>query len=321
MNQHRTLATIVLWMAALTPATAQISPGTGTAPTAPADASASITIPDGTAFHIQVATGYSSATSKVGDEINFTVVNSIWIDSIAVLSQGMLITGKVVEVVPARRGSRSGHVTVAFDQFTLPTGEAASIRATLKSRTAGDKTKSGLKTAGELAGYTVALPPGILIAPFFKGDEKTVANGADEVVYVNGPLRVNRAAANKQPPPSDAGLALLYYLGQRIDGQRFLYCGDIPLGSFMHGVSQIEMKPGAYWFSAKRGDPRPVKLDLEAGQYYFVQKEHGELVVKHFQANREFIDEHRSYTHDFDLSKVSDVEMRQLTAGPPSKRK
>jgi hypothetical protein len=81
------------------------------------------------------------------------------------------------------------------------------------------------------------------------------------------------------------------------------------------------MKPGTYWFSAKLSDPRPVRLDLAAGQYYFMRKEHGELVIKDFQSNYEFIEARRSYAYDRDLSKLPDTEMRELTAAPSRKYK
>ena len=38
-----------------------------------------IVVPDGTPFRVQLVKGYSSTTAKVGDIIQFTVVDSVWV--------------------------------------------------------------------------------------------------------------------------------------------------------------------------------------------------------------------------------------------------
>jgi hypothetical protein len=277
----------------------------------------SIVVPDGIPFRIQLVDGFSSATAKVGDTIKFTVAESVWFDGIAIVPKDMPLTGKVISVDPPRRGGRDGRVAIAFDGFKLPTGESASMRAMLKPRTAGEKTKSDLNKTAILATDTVMFAPGVVAIPFIKGTEETVPAGTDEVVYLDGPLNLNRKAASELKPPPDAGLAHIYYLDARYGFARTLYCGQESLGELVFAKTyNFTIRPGTYWFSVSQKNGPATKIEALAGHEYFIEKEHGVVVEKDFQQNQARLYKQKLGFTTHDLSTLPDNELRALAAEP-----
>ena len=293
----------------------------------------SIVVPDGTPFRIKLVEGYSSATLSVGDTIKYAVVDSVWEDGIAVIPQGMAITGKVVGVRHPRRG-RDGEVRIALEKFSLPTGEAATVRAILRPRTRprtrGGKTKEGAKVgieaAADITAITFMFPMITAAAPvmiFVKGHEEVVPAGGIRVMYLNGPLTVSREAAAKQEPPSDSGLAHVFYRDDRI-GKRTLFCGQRFLGpDYGNEVHRFNLKPGAYWFSTGRGSEKAVKMEVLENREYYLKREHGGLFVKDFQENQASLYDQIFYGPyrfvDQDLSKLPGDELKLLSAEPITK--
>src|SRR6266436_1068194 len=161
-----------------------------------------LALPDGTPIPIKVVNGFSSADAKVGDVIQFAVAFEVREGGVVVIPQRTGFAGKVVSVSPPHRGARNGQVKVAFDPLTLPTGETATVRSILKaphkSAKAAEAAADAAATASELF-ITAGVP---LLVLFKKGDEQVVPEGAVEVVYLNGPLRLSRKAVMAlQPTP------------------------------------------------------------------------------------------------------------------------
>lgn len=284
----------------------------------------SIVVPDGTPFRIKLAEGYSSATASVGDTIKYAVVDSVWEDGIAVIPQGMAITGKVVAVSRPRRG-HNGEVKIALGKFSLPTGEAATMRAILRPRTAGEKTKEGMEAAGDITAITFMFPMVIAAAPvtlFMKGDELVVPAGGITVMYLNGPLRVSREAAAKQEPAPDSGLAHIFYRDDRIGIGRTLslFCGQKSLGpAYGNEVHRINLKPGTYRFSMEKGNEKAVKMEVLENREYYLKREHRGLIVKDFQENQASLYNRKYRFVDQDLSKLPENELKLLSAEPITK--
>lgn len=281
-----------------------------------------IVVPDGTPFRVQLVKGYSSTTARVGDVIEFTVVDSVWVDQFPIIPQGMTLSGRVAFVTRAHRGGRNGQVGIAFDEFKLTTGQSATLRMVLKPRTTGDKAKTGLRVTGEAAAMVSVVGPLILVAPFLKGDEQFVGDEAIETVFLNGPLTINRNATTELVSPSDAGLTHIFYFDPHpsfhASSQRTLFCGQKALGKFNNAYTpyRFDMKPGTYWFSNGTTDEPPVKIDALADGQYLIEREHGRLSVKHFEQNRELIYTRRETVYAQNLSKLPEDELRLLRAKP-----
>jgi peptidoglycan hydrolase-like protein with peptidoglycan-binding domain len=74
-----------------------------------------------------------SKTSRVGDRFAATVTIPVYVDGTAVIPAGSIVEGRVTEVVPAKRMSRSGTIAVDFDELVLPNGWHARVVGSLTS--------------------------------------------------------------------------------------------------------------------------------------------------------------------------------------------
>ena len=84
------------------------------------EADESIVMPDGTPIRLQVVNGFSTATAKMGDLIEFIVPFAVRVDGIIVVPHGTLVNAKVLERTVPRRGSKDAVLNLAFEEFKLP---------------------------------------------------------------------------------------------------------------------------------------------------------------------------------------------------------
>ena len=277
----------------------------------------SIVVPDGIPFRIQVVKEFSSETAKMGDTIEFKVADSVWYDGIAVLPKDMPLTGTVSMVLRARRGARDGHVMVFFDGFNLPTGEPATFRSLQWPRTPGEKTKSDLNKTAIYSTDVIMFPPQLVVIPFIRGSEETVRAGTDRVVYLDGPLHLNRRALSELKSAPDAGLAHIYYLDSRYGFARTLYCGQESLGELNFGRTyRFDIKPGTYWFSVSQKAGEAAKIVAIADHEYFIEKTHGVVAQKDFHQNQVKLYSRKLGFESRDLSTLPDDELHALAAVP-----
>src|ERR1700739_2243924 len=164
--EHQTLLTFVLFLASLlaahcfesTPlnltAANRIMAG-ATVATAGAhpDLADSLVLPDGTPLYVKVAKAFSSESTTVGDEVDFAVAFEVRADGVVVIPQRTSLAGKVVSVSSARR-ARNGQVQIVYGALTLPTGETATVRPTLKPPHKGAK---AAQTAANATGTAVGV--------------------------------------------------------------------------------------------------------------------------------------------------------------------
>jgi hypothetical protein len=91
------------------------------------------TIPEGTIINLRMNRTLDSKTSRVGDRFAATVTIPVYVDGTAVIPAGSIVEGRVTEVVPAKRMSRSGTIAVDFDELVLPNGWHARVVGSLTS--------------------------------------------------------------------------------------------------------------------------------------------------------------------------------------------
>src|SRR5213593_4463197 len=77
-----------------------------------------LTVPQGTAIHITLLSGVSSATSQTGDTFTARTTDPVVVGNRVAVPEGSTIHGQVSDVVPARKGlkEKGGAITLAFDK-------------------------------------------------------------------------------------------------------------------------------------------------------------------------------------------------------------
>ncbi|MGO9403482.1 MAG: hypothetical protein ACLPVW_08435 [Terriglobales bacterium] len=190
------------------------------------------------------------------------------------------------------------------------------MRATSRPRHY-NKAKDTAEGTAEAAGVAVGLflMLGVpLVALLTKGDEQVVPAGTIEVVYLNGPLRVNRKSAVELQPAPSSGYAYVY-VGPQIS-VRNVFCGQTLLNDSREAL-QLELNPATYWFSTGDRKGQPARIEVAANREYYIGKNRRGLFAKEFQGTKG-----PSYRGlgvvNKDLTKLTPEEYRSLTAEPVS---
>lgn len=91
------------------------------------------TVPQGTVISMRMDSYLSSKTSRAGDKFKSTVTIPVYVSGKMVIPAGSIVEGRVTQVTPARRQSRSGTIAVEFDTLVFPNGSRVQIRGSLTS--------------------------------------------------------------------------------------------------------------------------------------------------------------------------------------------
>ena len=272
-------------------------------------------VPDGTSLRIKVAKGFSSENSQVGDVIDLAVAFEVRVGGVVVIPQRTTLAAKVVSVNRPHRGGKDGQVKVAYEAFTLPTGETATVRPILKPPNRGAKAAKGAADAtGTAVGlfFTAGVP---LLTLLSKGDGQVVPEGTIAVVYLNGPLSVSRKAAAALQPDPALGYAYVH-VSENVrvrtsDSLPKLFCGERLMKDSL-GELQLELPPGTYWFKTDNQRDRPARIDVLASHEYYVGRNRHGLLAKELQGKT--APAYRAHPLvDDDLTKLSPEEYRSLT--------
>jgi hypothetical protein len=93
----------------------------------------SLTLPEDSVIAVQMNATLTSRTAHVGDKFTATVTVPVYIDGATVIPAGSIIEGRITQVTPAKRMSRSGSIAVDFDDLVLPDGNRIRIVGVLTS--------------------------------------------------------------------------------------------------------------------------------------------------------------------------------------------
>ncbi|HLG15062.1 MAG TPA: peptidoglycan-binding protein [Blastocatellia bacterium] len=107
-------------------------------------------MPEGTVISMQMDRGLSSKTSRVGDRFSATVTTPVYVNRQVVIPAGTIVEGRVTQVTPAKRMSRSGTIAIDFDELVFPDGSRVGLVGTLTSD--DPATRSQIDDENEVAG-------------------------------------------------------------------------------------------------------------------------------------------------------------------------
>jgi hypothetical protein len=125
-----------------------------------------ILLPNQTAVHLKLGRELSSATAKVGEEVNFEVAEDVIMNGHIVIAKGAPAAGAVTDATPKGRMGKSGKLNLTVTSVQLADSEKAPLRS------------FGIDTsAGQKSGMTL---------PLAHGKDVTLAQGAEMTAYVDG---------------------------------------------------------------------------------------------------------------------------------------
>jgi hypothetical protein len=176
-----------------------------------------VTIPEGTEFKLQLHTTINSKTSKPGDRVLTTLLDTVSVEDTVVLSKGIRIDGHIGEVKAAARRGKGGYLTIVFDTVEMPSGEKIAIVGSLtevfSSEGGGDP---NVGPEGELKGRGPSLKKRAAIAagPAAAGGAAIAAGAtAAGIAAASGGI----VAAYLLPRGQEAALSAGSLVGMRLD--------------------------------------------------------------------------------------------------------
>jgi hypothetical protein len=168
-------------------------------PTVEAQQTLPFVLHDGTPLRLRLNRNVSSADAKVGESVDFEVLEDVKVNEVLVIARGSTALATVTEAVPKKRLARGGKLGVNIDSVRLVNDEKITLRA-VKGGSGGGHT--GIMVGGMVATAIVFFPA----APFFlfmKGKDITIPKGTEITAYVDGEVKLDPAKfAPKEAPPA-----------------------------------------------------------------------------------------------------------------------
>jgi hypothetical protein len=158
---------------------------------------------DTTPVKLRINRTISSGDSKVGDTVDFEVLQNISVNGTLVIPKGGLAYATVTEAQAKRRMGRAGKLDINIDYVKLVNGDKAALRA-VKEVQGGSHTVG--MTAGIVATSLVFFPA----APFFlfmHGKDISIPKGTEITAYVNGDAKLDIAKFQPVSPAPVQGSA------------------------------------------------------------------------------------------------------------------
>lgn len=137
---------------------------------------------DGTPIRLSLARTLSSADCRVGDRVDFKVVEPIVIDGVTVVPQGSIAWGKVAEAKHKRRMTRGGKLAIAIESVKLANSDKATLRA-VREATGGGHTAL---MSGAMIGTAIVFLPVTPVWLLMHGKDVQIPEGTEITAYVSG---------------------------------------------------------------------------------------------------------------------------------------
>ncbi len=157
---------------------------------------------DGTPVRLRLNRTLSSADAKVGDNVDFEVLDEIKVGDLIVIARGATALATVTEAQAKKRMARGGKLNVNIDHVRLVNNEKVALRAVKETKGGGH---TGAMTGAMVATGIVFFPAAPLFL-FMHGKDITIPKGTEITAYVNGDVKLDlekfRVAATGQQPVS-----------------------------------------------------------------------------------------------------------------------
>lgn len=159
---------------------------------------------DGTPVKLRITRNLSSADAKMGETVDFEVLEDVKIGETVIIPRGGIAWATVTEAEPKRRMGRGGKLNVNVDSVRLASGEKAALRA-VKDMQGGGNTG---KMTGAIVATSIIFFPAAPLFLFVKGKDITIPKGTEITAYTNGDIELNQAkfmasGADKAPSSSN----------------------------------------------------------------------------------------------------------------------
>lgn len=156
---------------------------------APSVVQGSFSLLDGTPVRLRLSRTITSKEAKVGEMVDFEVLDDIKIDDVTVIPKESAAIATITKAKAAGRLGKGGKLDMNIEYVRLITGEKIALRA-IKEIRGGNRT--GTMTGALIASGLLFFPAAPIFL-FIKGKNITLARGTEVTAYVNGDFPLDRA--------------------------------------------------------------------------------------------------------------------------------
>ncbi len=162
-------------------------------------------VPKGTDVRLAFDHDVSSKTAKIGDKVEFHVIDDVVVDGQVVIKKGSAAVGTVTDVAKGRRFGVNARMKIRLDPIAATDGTMVPIAARLKGKMTGGSTDKAAIASG--AGALVLGPIGLGIGYFVTGKEIRVKTGdtLTTEVSTNTDVKISAAPGSVENPGKSAG--------------------------------------------------------------------------------------------------------------------
>ena len=153
------------------------------------------TLLDGTPVKLRIGRNVSSADAKIGEHVDFEVLEEVQVMGVVVIAKGATASATVTEAQPKRRMGREGKLEMTLDSVRLVDNEKAALTAT-----AGGKggTHTGAMV-GAMAATAIFTLGGSALFLLMHGKDITIPKGAETTAYIRGDMALDMAKFGAAP--------------------------------------------------------------------------------------------------------------------------
>lgn len=158
------------------------------------------TLLDGTPVKLRIGRNVSSADAKVGEHVDFEVLEEVQVMGVVAIAKGANASATVTVAEPKRRMGREGKLDMTLDYVRLVDNEKAALTAT-----AGGKGGSNVgKMTGAIVATAIFTLGGSALFLLMHGKDITIPKGAETTAYINGDMRLDMSKFGVAPPETAA---------------------------------------------------------------------------------------------------------------------
>jgi hypothetical protein len=170
------------------------------------------TLVDGTPIKLRIGRNISSADAKIGEHIDFEVLDEVQVMGVVVIAKGANASATVTNAQPKRRMGREGKLDITLDYVRLVDNEKAALSATAGGGGGGH---TGAMV-GAMAATAIFTLGGSALFLLMHGKDITIPKGTETTAYINGDMQLDMskfgvapaAAASAQAPAAAAQASL-----------------------------------------------------------------------------------------------------------------
>jgi hypothetical protein len=205
---------------------------------------------DGTPIKLRIGRNISSADAKMGEHIDFEVLDEVQVMGVVVIAKGANASATVTNAQPKRRMGREGKLDLTLDYVRLVDNEKAALTATAGGGGGGH---TGAMV-GAMAATAIFTLGGSALFLLMHGKDITIPKGTETTAYINGDMQLDMSKFGVVSSPSASNLAPATAAQTSLAIDSTPSGADIEIdGSFVgNAPSTVTVAPGSHQITVKK---------------------------------------------------------------------